>query len=128
MTVSMIISSFFSGVLGSMGLGGGTILVVYLTYFRSMAQKQAQGINLICFIPIAILSVIIYSRQKLTDKKVILPLVAYGIAGAAAGFLILEAMPQELLGKLFGGFLILLSIKEFFSKNEKKKDNKNSDT
>lgn len=121
MTVSMVISSFFSGVLGSMGLGGGTILVVYLTYFRSMAQKQAQGINLVCFIPIAILSVIIYSRQNLTDKKVILPLILYGIVGASLGYLILDMLPQEMLGKLFGAFLILLSLKEFFIKSDKQK-------
>lgn len=120
MTLPMIISSFFSGILGSMGLGGGTVLVVYLTYFRHMPQLKAQGINLVCFIPIAIFSVIVYSRQKLTDKKVILPLIIYGISGAIAGYLLLSIVPEGILGKLFGGFLIILSVKELFHKDNKR--------
>ena len=120
MTFSMILSSFCSGLLGSMGLGGGTILVVYLTYFLNIPQREAQGINLVCFIPVAIFSVIIYSRKKLTDKKVILPLVVYGIAGAVVGFYILDNIPQQYLGKMFGVFLILLALKEFFTKKDDK--------
>ncbi len=120
MTLPMIISSFFSGILGSMGLGGGTVLVVYLTYFRHISQLKAQGINLVCFIPIAIFSIIVYSRQKLTDKKVIFPLIIYGISGAATGYLLLGMLPEGMLGRLFGGFLIALSVKElFFHKKEK---------
>ena len=114
----MMISSFFSGLLGAMGLGGGAVLVVYLTYFRYMAQLKAQGINLVCFIPIALLAVFIYKHQRLTDKKVILPLILYGLTGAVAGYLILGILPEGILGKLFGGFLIILSLKAFFTKNK----------
>ncbi len=105
-----------------MGLGGGTVLVVYLTYFRYMAQLKAQGINLVCFIPIAAFAVIVYSKQKLTDKKVIMPLIIYGILGAIAGYLLLEILPDGILGKLFGGFLIVLSVKELFHKRSKTVD------
>lgn len=117
MSVSMIISTFLSGILGSMGLGGGTVLIIYLTYFCNMAQTKAQGINLVCFIPIALIAVIIYSKQKLTDTKVILPLAFSGLIGAAVGFIILNYIPDEFLRKLFGGFLILLSIKELVNKS-----------
>lgn len=118
MTLSTIVSAFVSGILASMGLGGGTVLVVYLTYFRHMAQLRAQGINLVCFIPVAIFSVIMYSRQKLIQKKVILPLIIYGIVGAIAGYLLLGLIPDGILGKLFGAFLILLSLKELFVKGK----------
>ena len=121
MTLPLVISSFFSGVLGSMGLGGGTVLVVYLTYFRYMAQKEAQGINLVCFIPIAIVAVCIYSRQKLVDGKVILPLIICGVLGAVSGIILLEVLPEALLSKLFGGFLIVLSLKGIFTKDKHKK-------
>lgn len=116
MTLPMIISSFFSGLLGSMGLGGGTVLVVYLTYFRHMSQLKAQGINLVCFIPVAAFSLIVYKRQKLTDRKIILPLTIYGTLGAITGYLILGVLPEEILGKLFGGFLIILALRELFNK------------
>ena len=90
--------------------------MVYLTYFRHMAQLRAQGINLVCFIPVALFSVIMYSRQKLIQKKVILPLIIYGIVGAIAGYLLLGLIPDGILGKLFGAFLILLSLRELFKK------------
>lgn len=112
----MIISTFISGALASMGLGGGTVLVVYLTFFRHMAQLKAQGINLVCFIPVAAFSLIIYKRQNLIEGKTVLPLVIYGIIGAIAGYLLLGAMPEGFLGKLFGGFLVLLSLRELFGK------------
>lgn len=116
MTFAMIISSFISGVLASMGLGGGTVLVVYLTFFCHVTQLKAQGINLVCFIPVAIFSVIVYIRQKLIDKKLVLPLIIYGIVGAIAGYLLIGIIPEGILGKLFGSFLILLSIRELFQK------------
>ncbi len=114
MSLATIISSFVSGALGSMGLGGGTVLIIYLTYFKSMEQTKAQGINLICFIPTAILSVIIFSRQKLIDKKAVFPLVLFGIAGAISGFILLNFIPTAILGKLFGGFLVVMGLKELF--------------
>ena len=119
MTLAVILSSFFSGLLGAMGLGGGTVLVVYLTYFSDVAQKEAQGINLICFIPVALIAVTVYSKQKLTDKKIILPFIIYGVVGAVSGFLLLEVLPQGILIKLFGGFLIVLSLKGLFTKSKK---------
>lgn len=123
MTLSTIISAFLSGVLGSMGLGGGTVLIIYLTYFRDVPQTKAQGINLVCFIPIAIIAVFIYSKQKLTDVKASLPLIICACFGAAAGFLALNYIPDQLLGKLFGVFLILLSLKELFTGKHKKEGN-----
>ena len=48
-------AAFLTGILASLGLGGGMILILYLTIFAGMAQFEAQGINLIFFIPIALL-------------------------------------------------------------------------
>ena len=50
MTVSVIIASFVSGLLGAMGIGGGSVLIIYLTTVLSLEQKAAQGINLVFFI------------------------------------------------------------------------------
>lgn len=45
--------SALTGITASMGLGGGFILVIYLTVFKKMAQLEAQGVNLLFFLPIA---------------------------------------------------------------------------
>ncbi len=116
MSFGTILSSFFSGVLGAMGLGGGTILVVYLTLVLNAEQTAAQGINLLCFIPTAILSVIVYGKKGLIEKKTVFPLILFGLIGAGFGFFVLEKIPADFLGKLFGGFLIVLAIREFFNK------------
>ena len=119
MNLISMLAAFFSGVLGSMGLGGGTILVVYLTRYMDYPQLAAQGINLFCFIPTAFVSTVIYSKNKLTDKKIVLPLVLWGVIGSIAGFLLLSHLPDEILRKLFGGFLIALGFKELVSKSKK---------
>ena len=116
MNLISMLAAFFSGVFGSMGLGGGTILVVYLTRYMNYSQLAAQGINLFCFIPTAFVSTVIYYKNKLTDKKIVFPLVLWGLIGSVAGFLLLSQLPDEILRKLFGGFLVILGLKELLSK------------
>ena len=57
------IAALLTGIFASMGVGGGMILIIYLTVFGGFDQLAAQGINLIYFIPIALLSVILHSRN-----------------------------------------------------------------
>ena len=45
------IAGLVGGILGGMGMGGGTLLVPILTVFLSMAQKTSQFMNLVAFIP-----------------------------------------------------------------------------
>ena len=40
-----ILAAFFSGLAGSLGLGGGGVLVLYLVFALGMPQLKAQGIN-----------------------------------------------------------------------------------
>ena len=49
-TVIPIIAGFLSGLIGSMGFGGGGVLIIYLVVFANIPQLQAQGINLIFFV------------------------------------------------------------------------------
>ena len=44
---------FLTGIMASMGLGGGFVLVVWLTLFADVQQRTAQGINVLFFLPIA---------------------------------------------------------------------------
>lgn len=120
MDIYIILFSFLAGIVGSMGFGGGTVLIIYLSVFLSLEQTKSQGINLLFFIPCAVYSIIIYSRKKLIEKDKILPLVLPGLIGVAAGYIVLNFINSALLGKLFGGFLIILAVKEFFFSRSKK--------
>ena len=76
-----VLAAFFSGLAGSLGLGGGGVLVLYLVLALGMPQLKAQGINLLFFIPCAALSSIVYSFKRLIDWKTVLLFAAGGLPG-----------------------------------------------
>ncbi len=120
MSISALLAGLFSGIIGGMGLGGGAVLIIYLTVFKDMPQLKAQGINLLFFIPIAITAVTIYAFKKQIKWHVTVPLALGGILGAVGGFYLTDIIGGDLTAKLFGGFLILLGIKEIFYKDKNK--------
>ncbi len=103
-----------------MGLGGGAVLLIYLSVFVGTEQLKAQGINLLFFIPVGLVAVIIYAFKHQIKWKITLPLAAGGLVGAVIGILLATALGGSFTAKIFGGFLIFLGIKEIFSKSEKK--------
>ena len=109
MTLS-IIAGFLAGIIGSMGFGGGGILIIFLVVFANVPQITAQGINLIFFIPCAILSVIIYAVKKQIDFKEITPVILGGILGAIPASLLLNLIDTRYLSKIFAVFLISMGI------------------
>ena len=115
MNITALLAGLLSGLIGGMGLGGGAVLIIYLTVFRDMGQLKAQGINLLFFIPIAALAVLLYARRGEINWKTVLPIAAGGFVGALFGIYLSGALSVKLLGKLFGGFLIILGVKEIFS-------------
>ena len=114
MIVSALVAGFLSGIIGAMGLGGGAVLIIYLSIFTSTEQLTAQGINLLFFIPIGTLAVIIYSIRKQINWKTIMPLAFGGIIGSVCGIFIAKFLGGNMTAKLFGAFLILLGLKELF--------------
>ena len=99
--------------------GGGGILIVYLTAFASVSQLKAQGINLLFFIPVALLSMIIYRKNGLVDWKKAVPAALAGAAGVAVGFSVTLLIDEKILSKVFAGLLILISLFEFFGNSSK---------
>ncbi len=116
MDIYMILSSLLAGTLGSMGFGGGSVLIIYLVNILGLPQKQSQGINLVFFIPCALLSVITYKKRGIVNIRSTLPVTAFAILGAIAGFIILSFIPTYILSKLFGSLLVVLGISQLFRK------------
>lgn len=105
-----IIAGLAAGVFGGMGMGGGTVLIPILTIFLSLTQQSAQGINLITFIPMALIAIFLHIKNKLINLKILLFLIIPGLLTAAGGAFLAKAIEGNLLQKLFGGFLILLAV------------------
>lgn len=114
------IVGFISGVIASMGLGGGFVLLIWLTLFEGVAQRTAQGINLLFFLPAALLSVIMHLRAGLIDKKLVLSMIPGGILGAILGTLGSQVMGNDLLRKLYALFLLAFGLRELFGKPREK--------
>lgn len=103
-----------TGVLSGMGVGGGTLLVIYLVNLAGVTQLEAQGINLLYFLPTAGVSLIAHIKNKLVEKEAFFWCVAAGIPTAIAGSLWAVSMDTLLLRKIFGGLLVGAGVLQFF--------------
>ncbi len=114
-----LLAGFFAGITASMGLGGGLVLILYMSIFTSFSQIEAQGINLIFFIPIAIFSLILNENKKKDEKKLIrwksmIISIIFGIIGAFLGSFLTSYIDANLLRKFFAIFIIIIGIRELF--------------
>ena len=109
-TIIPIVAGFLSGIIGSMGFGGGGVLIIYLVIFANTPQIQAQGINLIFFVPCAILATIIYTIKKQIEYKKIFPVIIGGVFGAITSSFLLKNINTDYLSKVFAIFLIMMGI------------------
>ena len=114
------VAGVLSGVLGGMGMGGGTILIPLLTIFYSVNQHTAQATNLISFLPMGAVSLIIHIKNKYVVFKDSLYIILSGILTCFIGYYIAKSMPGDILKRFFGGFLTLLSVFQFISSIKKK--------
>lgn len=127
MNIIALLAGLLSGILGAMGLGGGSVLIIYLALFTDTKQLTAQGINLLFFIPIALIAVTVYAFKKQIKWRIVIPFALGGILGAVAGIMLTDVLGGRFTAKLFGGLLVILGIKEIITTVKrylkKKKDN-----
>ena len=116
--IPALLAGLFSGILGSMGLGGGGILIIYLSLFTDQKQLTSQGINLLFFVPIGILSIIIYSIKKQIKWKTTIKIAIFGIIGAVIGILLADFLGGSFTRKIFAILLIIMGISEIFKKSQ----------
>ena len=111
-----ILIGFIAGIISSMGLGGGSILVLYLTLFTATPQTQAQASNLLYFLPVSLVAVIFHAKNKQIDFKAAFTALPLAVLGALGGaFLAIIFINASLLRIFFAVFILLLGVKEVFS-------------
>lgn len=121
MNIAALLAGLLSGIIGAMGLGGGAVLIIYLSVFTDMPQLKSQGINLLFFIPIAIAAVAVYGFKKQIKWKLVAKIAAWGLVGTAGGLLFTNLLGGDITAKIFGEMLIIIGISEIglFGKKEK---------
>lgn len=115
MLISLIVGTAL-GFLSGLGIGGGSLLILWLTLVMNTDPQTARGINLIFFIPSALTAGYIRWKQGAIDFKKILPAIAAGCAAALAFSLLRTKLNMPLLKKLFGILLIGTGIRELIYK------------
>ena len=123
-----IIAGILSGIVSGLGLGGGTILIIFLT-MQNINQHIAQGANLIFFIPTAIIANIVNIKNKNIDIKLGIITTIFGIIGAIIGAKLSLKTDVKNLKKYFGIFILIIAIHEIYTikkENKKIKKDKNN--
>ena len=104
-----ILIGLLGGILGGMGMGGGTLLIPLLTIFCNTSQVQAQGYNLLCFLPMAVITLIIHAKNKLLKVKCLLPFIFSGVVFSIIGSILANLIGNK-LKIYFSIFLIMLGV------------------
>ena len=99
-----------TGILSGFGVGGGTLLLVYLSAVTGMEQHQAQGINLLYFLPAAALAIPKHWKNEYIERGALLPSITAGLVCAAGAAWLSSGISTEVLRRIFGIFLIFMGI------------------
>ena len=110
-----------TGILSGFGVGGGTLLLVYLTAVLGMEQQTAQGINLLYFLPAAALALPAHWKNGYVEKRALLPAIGAGLLCAGGAAWAASGMETALLRKYFGAFLIFVGLTQLFSPSQKRR-------
>lgn len=101
------IAAFFLGALSGMGIGGGGLLVIYLTLLKETDQITAQGLNLYFFLFASIGALFLHYRKRKINYSAVLILAAFGMPAALFGSFASASTDPGFLRMAFGFMLII---------------------
>lgn len=112
-------AGFATGILSGFGIGGGTLLLIYMTSLAHLDQDLAQGINLLYFLPTAATALIAHKKNGYLKGEAAWPAILCGLVGTALAAWAATALDVEVLRKCFGVFLLFVGLHELFRKKAK---------
>ena len=108
--MKLILIGIISGIVTGLGMGGGSILILFLTMFMSVSQHTAQAANLIFFVPTSISAIYVYFKNKNVDTKIGIRLLFSVIIGAMLGAFLTKFVEPSNLKKYFGMFILAVGV------------------
>ena len=109
--LTLLISTLL-GLLSGLGIGGGSLMILWLTLVEQLPFPDAKTLNLLFFLPPAILSTLIRVLRKELALKRLLPAALAGCASAFVFSRLSQGWDASLLRRLFGGLLLFAAWKE----------------
>ena len=107
------------GFLSGLGVGGGSLLILWLTQILDMTYAPARIINLMFFLPAAVISTLYRKQEGTLNIRKLLPGIITGCIAAAAASLIGTTLDTAIIKKLFGFLLLLAGFRELLYKEKK---------
>lgn len=115
--VQLIIGTIL-GFLSGLGIGGGSLLILWLTLALGLDHQTARSINLLFFIPSALAATFLRFRSGTLKITPLIPAMISGCVSAALFAYVSASMNIEVLRKLFGVILLVTGIREIFCKKK----------
>ena len=118
MAINLLIATIL-GFLTGLGIGGGSILILWLTFVLKMDSLAARGIVLLFFIPAAVISSVFRWKQGALNIRSALPVMISGCIAAIIFSFLSTAIESHVLDRLFGIILIAAGIREILYKKKR---------
>lgn len=110
------------GFLSGLGTGGGSLLILWLTMVLNMPQETARAINLLFFIPSALIATWFHKKQGTLHLRRVLPAVAAGCLAAGLFSMLSFRLELDYLKKLFGILLLYMGLRELCYKPKTRRE------
>lgn len=107
------------GILSGLGTGGGSLLILWLTLILNVPQLEARAINLLFFIPSALIACIFHWKQGRLRIKKVLPAIIAGSLMSGIFTILSAEMDLQILRKLFGILLLITGFRELLYRPKK---------
>ena len=109
------------GFLAGIGVGGGSLLILWLTVIMNTEHSVARTMNLLFFIPSALIATAYRWTKGSLDWRKVLPAILAGCVSAACFSLLSIKLDTNIIKKMFGGLLLFAGVRELFYRERKAK-------
>lgn len=96
---------------GLLGVGGGIVIVPFLTLVVGVPQHAAEATSLLVVLPTALAASVVLRKRGIGDLGVAIRVGIVGAVGGAAGALLALALSGTVLRVVFAVFLALVGIR-----------------
>lgn len=105
-----VLLGLVTGLLSGCGLGGGTLLLLYLLEVQALDQTVAQGVNLLYYLPTVACSLPSHVKGGFVEKTALLPCILGALPLVAVGSFLANSLEEGILRQCFGVLLLCLAV------------------
>ena len=116
-----VLAGLILGALAGMGVGGGSLLILWLTLVIQMDYEAARTVNLLFFLPTALIASWFHRKEGTLHYNKVLPAILAGAVSAALFSLLRSRIDTQGLKTLFGLLLLIIGVRELFYRPRKAK-------